>query len=209
MGARCRNLGARPGPGWKNIEPNHYPNNCKPRSPGALFLKGKAMINDGIKAQLKEHFKDISTSIQLNYYTSQHPKQHEMVSMVQAIAETSSQIEAVQLAQNDPNPRLEIQVNGIPSGIEFIGVAGGHEFSSLVLAILNGGGKGKWPDQLLQSRVTSLKGQIHLRTYVSLSCTNCPDVVQALNQMALLKEDFTHSTVVGDYAQEDIDRLGI
>jgi alkyl hydroperoxide reductase subunit F len=78
-----------------------------------------------------------------------------------------------------------------------------------VLAVLNADGKGKLPDAGIVRRIKSLRGPIELRTYISLSCTNCPDVVQALNQMALLHGDLRHSTIDGSIATEEATRLGI
>jgi alkyl hydroperoxide reductase subunit F len=88
-------------------------------------------------------------------------------------------------------------------------VPGGHEFTSLVLAVLNADGKGKLPDAGIVRRIKALRGPIELRTYVSLSCTNCPDVVQALNQLALLHGDLRHATIDGAIATEEATRLGI
>ena len=83
--------------------------------------------------------------------------------------------------------------NGHKTGITFRGVPNGHEFTSLLLAILNLDGKGKnFPDEQVCNRVKALKGPIRLTTYVSLTCTNCPDVVQALNAMTTLNEAITH-----------------
>jgi alkyl hydroperoxide reductase subunit F len=98
---------------------------------------------------------------------------------------------------------------GGAGGIAFRGVPGGHEFSSFVLAILNRDGKGKLPDAGIAARIRALQGPVRLRTYVSLSCENCPEVVQALNVMASLHPDFRHETVDGAVAQEEVAALGI
>src|SRR5690606_34652037 len=70
-------------------------------------------------------------------------------------------------------------------------------------------GKGKQPDAGVIRRIQSLKGPIRLRTYMSLSCENCPEVVQALNLMAIHHPDFEHETVDGAYAQDEVESLGI
>ena len=86
----------------------------------------------------------------------------------------------------------------------------GHEFTSLLLAILNLDGKGKnFPDEAVCNRVKALKGPIHLVTYVSLTCTNCPDVVQALNAMTTLNPSITHEMVDGALYQDEVDALKI
>ena len=86
----------------------------------------------------------------------------------------------------------------------------GHEFTSLILAILNADGKGKnLPDEFTIKRIEALKGDINLTTYMSLSCTNCPDVVQALNIITLLNKNIRHEAVDGAINQPEVDSLGI
>ena len=78
----------------------------------------------------------------------------------------------------------------------------------MLLAILNLDGKGKnFPDEAVCNRVKALKGPIHLTTYVSLTCTNCPDVVQALNTMTTLNPAITHEMVDGALYQDEVDAL--
>ena len=90
------------------------------------------------------------------------------------------------------------------------GIPGGHEFTSLLLAVLNADGKGKnLPDEAIRRRIRALQGDISLQTYVSLTCTNCPDVVQALNIIALLNPHVTHEMVDGALNQEEVDALKI
>ena len=80
----------------------------------------------------------------------------------------------------------------------------------MLLAILNLDGKGKnFPDEAVCNRVKALKGPIHLVTYVSLTCTNCPDVVQALNAMTTLNPAITHEMVDGALYQDEVDALKI
>lgn len=74
---------------------------------------------------------------------------------------------------------------------------------------MNCDGKGKMPDAGLAARIKNLKGPIRIKTYISLTCENCPDVVQALNQMALLHSDFQHETIDGAYAQDEVAAIGI
>ena len=95
-----------------------------------------------------------------------------------------------------------------PTGITFRGIPGGHEFTTLLLAVLNADGKGKnLPDEALARRIQSLNGGKKIVSYVSLSCTNCPDVVQALNVVALLHPTLEHDIVVGEDFQDEVDAL--
>ena len=100
--------------------------------------------------------------------------------------------------------------DGVPTGISFRCIPGGHEFTSLLLAVMNADGQGRTlPDEAVQSRIARLKGDISLTTYVSLECTNCPDVVQALNQMALFNDRVTSETVDGNMAVAEAEALGV
>jgi alkyl hydroperoxide reductase subunit F len=106
-------------------------------------------------------------------------------------------------------PEFMILRNGVEAGISFKGIPTGHEFSSLILSILNLDGKGKFPDERIIKRIKNLKGPIRLKTFVSLSCENCPEVVQTLNLMASLHGDFHHQMIDGSYVQEEVLSLGI
>lgn len=107
-------------------------------------------------------------------------------------------------------PAFSISKDGTPVGITFLGIPGGHEFTSLLLAILNADGIGRnLPDEALADRIRAVRGPVALRTYMSLSCTNCPDVVQALNVIALLNSGISHEVADGELHQEEVERLGI
>ncbi len=108
------------------------------------------------------------------------------------------------------NFKLSIARNGKDTGISFSGIPNGHEFTSLLLALLNGDGQGRnLPDAALTRRIKALQGDMQLKTYVSLTCTNCPDVVQALNVMALLNPAISNETVDGALHQDEIEKLNI
>ncbi len=167
------------------------------------------MINQTLINQLKEHFKDIAGEIVLSFSPSAHGKQGDLVSMLEGVASASDRISAREEGPVSAIPAFTIVYNGKALPVSFKGIPGGHEFTSLVLAILHADGRGKWPDESTLDRIRSLKGPVELRTYISLSCTNCPDVVQALNQMSLIHPDFRHTMIDGDFSQDDIERLGI
>jgi alkyl hydroperoxide reductase subunit F len=100
--------------------------------------------------------------------------------------------------------------NGEETGIRFRGIPNGHEFTSLLLAVLNADGRGRnLPDETIVARIKALKGKVSLRTYVSLTCTNCPDVVQALNVMALLNPEVSSEMVDGGVCQDEVSQLNI
>ncbi|RZA06264.1 MAG: FAD-dependent oxidoreductase, partial [Proteobacteria bacterium] len=167
------------------------------------------MLDQDLITQLQQVFSQIDKPIELVYGKSTHEKQGELVDMLEAVASASPKITAVASGVDSPTPTFRIEREGVLTGISFRGIPGGHEFTSLVLAILNTDGKGKLPDAGMQARIKALKGPIRLQTFISLTCENCPDVVQALNQMALIHGDFHHEMVDGAYAQDEVNAAGI
>jgi len=167
------------------------------------------MLDATILEQLSTHFAGLQAEFTLALSPSQHPKQAELREMLEALATTSPKIRLVESGTEVKDVRFDILRDGAPTGIRFRAIPGGHEFTSLVLAILNGDGKGRLPDDGIKQRIKALRGPIEIRTYVSLSCTNCPDIVQSLNLMALLHGDFRHETVDGELAEEEVRRYGI
>jgi alkyl hydroperoxide reductase subunit F len=167
------------------------------------------MLDEGIATQLRTVFGSLSSSYKLVVANGTSPKQAELVELVRSLAETSPKLEAVVEGSVEKGVRLSIVRDGEPTGVVFRGVPGGHEFTSLVLAILNADGKGKLPDEGIRARVKALRGPAKLQTYVALSCTNCPDVVQALNLIALINPQITHEMIDGELHQEEVAELGI
>lgn len=169
------------------------------------------MLDQDLIEQLKGVFEKLEGQIKIVLHPSKHAEQSDLEAMLKGLTQASHNIELV--TQNvspyqDQSPYFEIHN---PSGqvIRFAGIPNGHEFSSLVLAILNSDFKGKLPDERIIQRIKSLKGPIHLRTFVSLTCENCPEVVQALNLLSLYHNQITHEMVDGQYFQAEIDELGI
>lgn len=175
------------------------------------FFQEDRMLDNDLKEQLKSAFAPIENQIDLVYIDNQHSDQAELLEMLNAVADTSGKISVKKsdLTTSKDSPEFSIYKNGKPSGITFKGIPGGHEFTSLILAILNADGKGKFPDNRTIQRIKALKGPITIQTYFSLTCENCPDVIQALNQMAVLRDDFHHVGLDGMYFQDNITKLGI
>lgn len=167
------------------------------------------MLDPSIKEQLKDPFAKLTSTITLALFQSDHPKQSELRELLADVASCGDRVALSEVPEHVAGVQFDIHRDGKPTGIRFRGVPGGHEFTSLIIAILNSDGKGKLPDEGIQRRVKALKGPVRLRTYVSLTCTNCPDVVQALNQMALFHADFQHTMIDGELAEADIAALGI
>lgn len=167
------------------------------------------MLDQDLKNQLRSVFQVLESDIELVLHCCSHEKQSELKEMLEEVAATSEKIKLVNSGSEVIVPSFFLRVKGKDTGAHFRGIPGGHEFSSLIIAILNSDRKGKMPDQAMLERIRRLKGPIQLKTYISLSCENCPDVVQALNLMALLHGNFHHEMVDGGFVPEEIDALKI
>lgn len=169
------------------------------------------MLDTQMLEQLQSVFGSLEGEIELVYSNSQHENHPELVNMLEGIASTSNKI-SVKPDEKGPQakiPQFEIWHKGKSTGIQFRGIPGGHEFSSLILAILNADGKGKLPDKMMVQRIQRLNKNIHVKTYMSLTCENCPDVIQTMNQIALVHGSFHHEIIDGGYVPEDIQALNI
>lgn len=165
------------------------------------------MLDHIMKEQLQTVFANLEAVYTFDIYVSeQHEEKANLIALLDDVASTSDHISC----KVNPGDGLTFFLlkDGQKTGISFRGIPNGHEFTSLLMAILNSDGKGKnIPDEYLVSRVKALKGPIRLTTYVSLTCTNCPDVVQALNLLAIFHPEITHEMVDGAINQDEVDQL--
>lgn len=167
------------------------------------------MLDTAIIEQLKGVYQALENEVSLVIKKSKHTNYKDLKDLVENLASTSSKIAVVYSDESSELPELSIHYKDKPTGINFVGYPGGHEFTSLVLAILHTDGKGKLPDSAILNRVKRIKGPVELKTYISLSCENCPEVVQALNLMCLYHPDFKHTMVDGGLVQDEVTSLGI
>jgi alkyl hydroperoxide reductase subunit F len=174
-----------------------------------FYPNGGCMLDQDLKQQLQGVFSTLENQIELVYTSSNHEDQNQLVELLTDVAQTSGKISLKNDSSTSLAPEFSISINQKKSGVTFKGIPNGHEFTSLIVAILNADGKGKLPDASIIKRIQSLKGPIRIQTYISLTCENCPDVVQALNLMAFLHPDFKHEMLDGAYFQDDIAKLNI
>lgn len=163
------------------------------------------MLDAAMKKQLGSLFADVNVNIELVYDASDNAKQIELKEMLDSVAACSPKITARPSENRSDVPRFEIHRQNKATGISFRGIPGGHEFSSLILAILNAADLGKMPDTGLKKQIQRLKGPVKIQTYISLTCENCPDVVQALNQISLINPSISHEMVDGGFVPEEIE----
>ena len=139
---------------------------------------------------------------------SGHESRAELIELLEDVASCSEKLSC--RISDGEGLRFSLLKDEKPTGIRFRGVPNGHEFTSLLLAVLNSDGKGKnLPDESIRNRVKALKGPVRLTTYVSLTCTNCPDVVQALNAMAILNPGISHEMVDGAIYQQEVEAMKV
>jgi alkyl hydroperoxide reductase subunit F len=136
------------------------------------------------------------------------PKSRELSDLAQEIAELNEKITLRQV-EGARAPSLAVGPAGQTPRVNFAGIPMGHEFTSLVLALLQAGGHPSKADAALQEQIRNLKGEFHFETYISLSCQNCPDVVQALNLMAVLNPNITHTMIDGALFQKEVEERQI
>ncbi len=167
------------------------------------------MLDIAIKEQLRGLFADLKSKYTLCIEVmANHEQRSELLELLEDFASCANNITTKVTNSNDLT--FSIKKDEVNSGVNFRGIPNGHEFTSLILAILNLDGKGKnLPDAVTTARVKALKGDINITTYVSLTCINCPDIVQALNIMASLNPSITHTMVDGAMYQEEVERLSV
>src|SRR5690606_26667847 len=110
---------------------------------------------------------------------------------------------------NERAPSFSLNRPGGNIGLRFAGIPLGHEFTSLVLALLQVGGHPPKVEADVIEQVKQLKGPFHFETFVSLTCHNCPEVVQALNLMAVLNPNITHVMIDGGLYQQEVEQRQI
>ena len=155
------------------------------------------MLDDNLKSQLKAYLARLAEPIELVASLDGDRLSQEMRSLLEDVVAQTDKI-ALRLDGGDARvPSFEIHRKDISQGVRFAGLPMGHEFTSLVLALLQASGyPPKVPSEIIE-QIKSLDGEFHFTTYFSQSCQNCPDVVQALNLLAILNPKITHVAVDG------------
>lgn len=155
---------------------------------------------------VRQYFTALSRDITLVLAPGDHSKRDELKTFLAQIVATSPRLslqEAADPALTSPIS-FKILADGTDTGIIFSGIPGGHEFSSLILAILQAGGSALKLDESIQTLIRAVRQPLAFTTYISLSCHNCPDVVQTLNQFALLNPAISSEMIDGGLFQEEI-----
>jgi alkyl hydroperoxide reductase subunit F len=161
------------------------------------------MLEPALVAQLRTYLTNITLPIELVSSLDDGAKSAELASLLDEIAGLSDKITVRRADDDERRPSFEIRRVGTDVSVRFAGIPMGHEFTSLVLALLQVGGHPSKAAPELLERVAGLAGEHRFETYFSLSCQNCPDVVQALNLMTVLNPNITHVAIDGALFQDE------
>ena len=173
------------------------------------------MLDNTLKTQLKAYLERIVQPVTLSASLDDGDKSREMRGLLEDIAALSGGRVTLETASaaaagvHVPSFTVGRTAAAGSAGIRFAGIPLGHEFTSLVLALLQTGGHPPKVAPELIDQIRALPGEYRFQTYISLSCQNCPDVVQALNLMAVLNPRVTHEMIDGALFQDEVERLSI
>ena len=157
-------------------------------------------LEANIQEQLKQYLALVEQPVTITTWHDDTSASNEMMELLKEIAAISAKVTLV----DGPQGTARTPSFTVGERMSFAGVPMGHEFTSLVLAILWAGGRTLKLDQDKQDQIRAIQGRFDFVTYISLSCHNCPDVVQALNMMASLNPNITHTMVDGGVFQDEV-----
>lgn len=166
------------------------------------------MLDQQIKEQLKQYLALLESDIVLNVSLADDKHSIEMKELVDELASMSSMITVADKKLNR-TPSFTVAKKGEEARITFAGVPLGHEFTSLVMALLQVSGRAPKIDDSQVEQIKGISKSLNFTTYVSLSCHNCPDVVQALNIMSVLNPNITHTMVDGAAFKTEVEAENI
>lgn len=167
------------------------------------------MLDDTLKAQLAAYLQRVTQPVELVASLDDREASAEMRELLGEIAELSPLISARFDGQDARRPSFSISRTGSDMGVRFAAIPMGHEFTSLVLALLQAGGHPPKLEAEVIEQIRALDGDFAFDTYMSLTCHNCPDVVQALNLMAVLNPRIRHVAIDGGLFQDEVDQRQI
>ncbi|MBE7452657.1 MAG: alkyl hydroperoxide reductase subunit F [Kofleriaceae bacterium] len=169
------------------------------------------MLDPALQAQLLTYLERLAAPIELVAALDDSPTAAELRALLADLAAASPLVTTREAPADDRarRPSFTVGKPGEPARIRFAGVPLGHEFTSLVLALLQASGYPPRIEPELADAIRALPGPHHFETFVSLSCHNCPDVVQALDVLAALNPGITHTMIDGAAFQDEVAARGV
>ncbi|MQA38124.1 alkyl hydroperoxide reductase subunit F [Rugamonas aquatica] len=164
------------------------------------------MLDATLKTQLKAYLEKVVQPIEIVASLDDSAKAREMEELLQEIVLLSDKITLVKRTDDaERKPSFSINRPGTDIGVRFAGVPMGHEFTSLVLALLQVGGHTIKFDDAVIEQIRNLDGDYEFETFISLSCHNCPEVVQALNAMSVINPRIKVTTIDGGVFPQEVE----
>lgn len=167
------------------------------------------MLNETLKTQLQAYLQRLTLPIELVASLDESAGASEMRELLRTLAGMSTLITLREDGQDARKPSFSMARQGSGARLRFAAVPLGHEFTSLVLALLWAGGHPPKVEPQVLEQVRQLEGEHHFEVFMSLGCHNCPDVVQALSLMALVNPNVTTTVIDGALYQEEVQRRHI
>jgi alkyl hydroperoxide reductase subunit F len=185
---------------------SHAPKIFRSRIRSRTILQEEhSMLDTNLKTQLKGYLERLVRPVEIIAYAGDDAKSLELLQLLEQIREQSDKITVKRGdVEGARIPSFALTSPGENIHLTFAGLPLGHEFTSLVLALLQVGGYPPKVEQALIDQIRGVKGTFRFETYYSLSCQNCPDVVQALNLMAVLNPGIEHVAIDGALFQDEV-----
>ncbi|MGF9910911.1 alkyl hydroperoxide reductase subunit F [Brevibacillus porteri] len=165
-------------------------------------------LDQEIKAQLEQYLELLEGDIVLKVSAGTDEASSEMLALIDELASMSLKI-SVEKAELTRTPSFSVNRVGEDTGVVFAGTPLGHEFTSLVLALLQVSGRAPKVEQSVIDQIKDLRGEYKFESYISLSCHNCPDVVQALNLMSIFNPGITHTMIDGAIFKDEVESKNV
>ncbi len=167
-------------------------------------------LDTKIKEQLNQYMTKLVNPVEIIAYLDNSPASISMKELLEELEGMSEKISLIEKADpKERTPSFKVNLQEEETGIQFAGIPMGHEFTSLVLALLQVGGYPLKVSEEVIEQIKQIDGKFQFETYISLSCHNCPDVVQAMNILSLLNPNISHVMIDGALFQDEVNERKI
>ncbi|HLN77680.1 MAG TPA: thioredoxin family protein, partial [Nocardioidaceae bacterium] len=167
------------------------------------------VLDPALSKQLATHLKLVQRPVELVASVDESEKSSQLMELLDEVAALSENITVVRGDDDERRPSFAIVRAGTDVSVRFAGLPLGHELTSFVLALLQVGGHPPAVSDEVVEQIQALDGEYRFETFLSLSCQNCPDVVQALNLMSVLNPKISHVAIDGALFQDEADARGV
>lgn len=167
------------------------------------------MLDAALKTQLTAYLQKLQQPIELIASLDDGDKSREVRALLEEIAALSPKIALIERDESARKPSFRVTRVGADMGVTFAGIPLGHEFTSLVLALLWAGGHPPKVEPEVIEQIRAIDGDFEFETFISLSCHNCPEVVQAFTLMAVFNPRIRHTMIDGALFQSEVERRQI